>query len=248
MFRIEIEDLKGFRNAIEALKNLIDEGKFTINEEGLKLHALDPSQIAMVIFKMPYSAFSSFSVDGTQSVGLNLENFSKILARGKGNKLVLYDDANKLVVEFIGNKSKKSFKLPMIDVGPGIEREPSVEHDAEVVMKAGLLKDAVKDISLVGSHITFEVRGDSLKVMASGDNAEAELEFEPGEDEGVHSINATSTARATFPVSYLEDIVKGAEDASELKIYLKTNAPIKVVYDVSDANFVYYLAPRIDLD
>ena len=248
MFRIDIEDIKGFRNAIEALKNLIDEGKFVINEEGLKLHALDPSQIAMVIFKMPHSAFASFSVDGTQSIGLNLDNFSKILARGKGNKMVLYDEENKIVVEFIGAKTKKSFKLPMIDVGAGVDREPNVDHDAEVVMQAGILKDAVKDISLVSSHITFDVKGDVLKVSASGDNAEAVLEYESGEDEGVKSINTTNTARATFPVQYLEDIVKGADDNGELKLYLKTNAPIKIIYDISDANFVYYLAPRIDLD
>ncbi len=248
MFKIDLDDVKDFRSAMEALGNLIDEGEFSITKKGMGLHALDPSQIAMVIFNMPDSAFSNYEADSEQKVGVKLDNFNKILSRGKGSRMSLYDMDNKLVVEFKGEKSKKSFKIPIIEIGPGVEREPKVEHDVNIAMRASALKDAVRDVSLVSSHITLEAKGKTLKISASGDDAEAEVEFEQGEDSGIKEMEVKNAARATFPVQYLDDMIKGAEDSSDIKIALRTNAPIKISYSLGNAEFTYYLAPRIDLE
>lgn len=248
MFKIDVNEIGEFKNAVEALGNLIDEGTFSFKKDGISLHALDPSQIAMVIFTMPSKAFSGYSVDGARSVGLNIDNFNKILSRGgKGNRASIYDEENKVVVQFIAEKSKKSFKVPVIDVGAGVEREPKVEHDVKIVMGAGAFKDAVRDIALVSSHIAFEVKGKKLKISASGDNAEADLEFEDG-DESIKLMEVKSAAKATFPVQYFEDMVKGADSNTEIELWLKTNAPVKIKYALGNAGFTYYLAPRIDLE
>ncbi len=248
MFKIDMENGKEFSSAIEALCNLIDEGTFTIKRDGIGLHALDPSQIAMVIFSMPNSAFSEFQVDSQQNVSLNLENLNKILSRGKGSQLTLYDEENRVVVQFAGGKSKKSFKVPMIDLGQSIDREPKVEHDVNIILNTGAFKDAVRDIALVSSHITFEIKGKKMMMSATGDNAEAEIEYEEGDDGSVKSMDVKNTAKATFPVQYLEDMIKGADDNTDIEVSLKTNAPMKIKYAVGNAKFTYYLAPRIDLE
>ncbi len=248
MFKIDVNEIGEFKGAIEALGNLIDEGAFSFKKEGISLHALDPSQIAMVIFTMPNKAFTEYSVEGTQVVGLNLDNFNKILSRGgKGGKVSIFDEENKVVVQFLAEKSKKSFKVPMIEVGAGVEREPKVEHDVNILMKAGAFKDAIRDIAMVSSHITFEVKGKKLRISASGDNAEADLEFEDG-DESIKSMEVKGAAKATFPVQYFEDMVKGANGDVEVELGLKTNAPVKIKYALGNAGFTYYLAPRIDLE
>jgi proliferating cell nuclear antigen PCNA len=248
MFKIEMEKAKEFKNAIDAIGNIIDEGAFVINTEGITLHALDPSQIAMVIFNMPSHAFSDYNVENTHTVGLNLDSFNKILARGKDTKLVLTDEKNKLNVQFSSGSTKKNFKIPLIDTNGGLEREPKVEHDVTIKILAGALKDAIKDISLVSSHISFDIKKDKLKMSASGDNAEAEIEYSNNDKSEIKEMNVKSAARATFPVQYLDDMLKGAEDAGEVEISIKTNAPVKIKYSVSNAHFTYYLAPRIDLE
>ena len=55
-------------------------------------------------------------------------------------------------------------------------------------------------------------------------------------------------AKATFPLQYLDDIVKACPDPSVLSIYLKSNAPVKIEYEVGSSKLLYYLAPRIDSD
>jgi proliferating cell nuclear antigen PCNA len=248
MFKIEFENAREFKSAIEALSNLIDEGSFSIKKEGLGLHALDPSQIAMVVFTMPSKAFAEYQIESAQNIGLNLDNLNKILSRGTSEKLSIYDEDNRVVIQFSEGKSKKVFKVPLIDISGGVEREPKVEHDAEVVISSGKLKDAIKDISLVSSHITFEARGKTLKISASGDNAEAIIEYNEGEDGAIKKMDVKGVAKATFPVQYLDDMVKGADNASDIELSLKTNAPLKLRYTLGNASFVYYLAPRIDLE
>jgi len=248
MFKIEMEKAKEFKNAIDAIGNIIDEGAFVINNEGITLHALDPSQIAMVIFNMPSHAFSDYNVENPHTIGLNLDSFNKILARGKDTKLVLTDEKNKLNVQFSSGSAKKNFKIPLIDTNGGLEREPKVEHDVIIKISAGALKDAIKDISLVSSHISFDVKKDKLKMSASGDNAEAEIEYSNNDTSEIKEMTVKSAAKATFPVQYLDDMLKGSEDSGEVEISIKTNAPVKIKYSVSNANFTYYLAPRIDLE
>ncbi|MCX8200131.1 MAG: DNA polymerase sliding clamp, partial [Candidatus Micrarchaeota archaeon] len=103
------------------------------------------------------------------------------------------------------------------------------------------------DIALVSSHITFEVKGKKLRISASGDNAEADLEFEDG-DESIKKMDVKSAAKATFPVQYFDDMVRGASSNTDIEISLKTNAPVKIKYALGNASFTYYLAPRIDLE
>jgi DNA polymerase III sliding clamp (beta) subunit (PCNA family) len=59
MFKFSIDDARRFKDATDAIVNLIDEGQLEVGKEGLFLRAMDPSQIAMLVFSMPASTFSS---------------------------------------------------------------------------------------------------------------------------------------------------------------------------------------------
>ena len=60
--KLVISDAKQFKQSIEAVVNLVDEGLFEVNENGLHLRAMDPSQIAMVDYLMPKAVFKEFEV------------------------------------------------------------------------------------------------------------------------------------------------------------------------------------------
>ncbi|HID72645.1 TPA: DNA polymerase sliding clamp, partial [Candidatus Micrarchaeota archaeon] len=61
-------------------------------------------------------------------------------------------------------------------------------------------------------------------------------------------ITTGDGAKATFPLQYLEDIVKAASSSSMLNINLETDRPLKVAYDIEGAKVTYFLAPRIETD
>ena len=103
MFELKIDNAKYWRDCINSIGSLVDEGVFNISKDGISLKAMDPSSISMVSFHMPSKSFSKFSVEGNANVGLNIENLGKILSRTRENEaLVIKDTDNKLSMEFIG--------------------------------------------------------------------------------------------------------------------------------------------------
>jgi DNA polymerase sliding clamp subunit (PCNA homolog) len=98
MFEIKIDDAKYWRNCVDAINSLIDEGSFNITKEGISLKAMDPSGISMVSFFIPNKAFSKYNVDKSATVGLNLDNLSKILASSRSNERLTMKEADNKVM------------------------------------------------------------------------------------------------------------------------------------------------------
>jgi proliferating cell nuclear antigen len=84
-------------------------------------------------------------------------------------------------------------------------------------------------------------------VDVKGDSGEVKAEFESGSSE-VLELKSEQMVKATFPLQYLEDIVKGTSSSSIITLYLETDRPLKLEYEMEGAKFVYYLAPRIETE
>jgi len=249
MFKFTVEDAKRYKCATDSIVNLIDEGLLEVGKEGLFLRAMDPSQIALVSFSMPASAFSQFEAPvPSAKVGLNFDAISKILSRTRGaEKLEISKEENKFQLKFIGTKRKRSFKVPILDLPLGASKEPAIAHDAVVKIGSAQFKESLRDASLVSSHITLQASPAGFGIEVHGDSSDLTEENE-AQSEGVIELKADKPARATFPLQYLEDIVKACPESSAITLHLKTNAPLKVEYEVESAKVTYYLAPRIDSD
>jgi proliferating cell nuclear antigen len=248
MFRFVVEDARRFKSAIDSIVNLIDEGALDVTPSGLVLKAMDPSQIAMVCFSMPKSAFVEYDVADTVRVGINFDNLSKILARAQGGeKLELMQEENKTVIRFYEGKSKRSFKIPILDMPLGIGREPVVQSDCTIKMLGGALKGNLRDAALVSTHVSLQVQESGFKIEGHGDSSDFVVEQEK-DSQNLIDLKLTQPAKATFPLQYLEDITKACPDMAPITLHLKTNSPLKMEYEVEGANLVYYLAPRIDSD
>ncbi len=246
MFELKIDNAKYWRDCVETILSLVDEGLFNITKEGISLKAMDPSSISMVSFFMPSKAFSKYSVDKPAGVGLSLENLRKILSRTRDNEaLVMRDVDNKLLLEFIGPGSRRRYKLQMIDVKKSIEKEPNVQFDAHVEIIGEPLKDMIKDASLISSYIAFKASKDQFAISARGDSGELE-ELHEKEGALIKKVEAQKNADATFNLEFLENMVKSCPIGSHISIDLKSNEPMKLGYGIGDANIIYFLAPYME--
>jgi proliferating cell nuclear antigen len=247
-FEIEVSDVKFLRGCIDAIVNLVEEGSIEIGADSVGVRAMDPSQIAMVVFNAPKSSFSAYKVGSSERVGLNFADLSKILGRARAkDKLTITKEENKLSLEFRGEGAKRHFSLPLLESSAGGQREPKVEHDALVKIRGGEFKEMLRDVALVSSHLTLEAKGKEFGVYAKGDSAEMDSVSEKGEKKEFE-VEAKKEARATFPLQYLDDIVKACPEDGLLHLHLKTNVPVKVEYKIGPASLTYYLAPRIESD
>ena len=148
------------------------------------------------------------------------------------------------MVKFYNDKRKKTFKIPLLEIGEGLQREPKIEFTSYAKINADAFKEALKDAKLVSSHVRLMLDQNSFIVDVKGENGDAKAEFEKGEE--VKEIKTSGSSKATFPLQYLEDMVKAANSASLITIYLETDRPLRVEYEIEGAKVAYYLAPRIE--
>lgn len=244
--KIIMEEAPALKDAIEAVVNLVEEGVFEMGEEGMSLKAMDPSQISMISFNMPKGMFSDYTLGDSRRIGIDISKLSKVLSRGNsGESVEMLVDEGRLHITFRGKKRKRVFKLPLLDLGEGLEREPKIEYKNRVVLTADALREVIKDAKLVSSHITFIVDEKALRVEIKGDEGEIREEFEK-EGEELKVLEVGSEAKATYPLSYMEDIIKGSKADTEITLYIETDRPLKVEYNIVGADAKYYLAPRIE--
>jgi proliferating cell nuclear antigen len=235
-----------FKKSIEAVSVLIDEAEIIVNDSGLELKATDPSQISMVDFTFPKKAFEKFETEETR-LGLDLDYLNQVLSRASlGDKLVLSIDEKKafLIVTFQGT-GERNFQVPLIDISSNDVPNPKIDFDAELKISSSLLKEAFKDAALISTHITIGV--DDKKFFVKANSSKGNLSEETPENKDTLSeMKVKKECQSMFPLDYLQDMIKVADSKEPVEISIKSNAPIKIAYNIGDARITYFLAPRIE--
>ncbi len=246
MFKIQLENAQNFKKCVNTLNTLIDEGKFKINEEGIRLRAMDPSQIAMVSFYMPKQAFREFEVEEDE-IQLNLNDLNdrtKTARSSDSLNLELDESSSRLKIDFQG-KVEREFDLPLLNLSENGVNEPSIDFDTEIKINGSTLKDILSDANLVASHVKIISKSDELEVKAEGDKGNLKTTISKDEDVILdYDVNEEQTA--IFPIEYLKDLLVGATSKSIVTLNLKTNNPLKLKYGIGEATLTYYLAPRVE--
>lgn len=238
-----LSDAKLFRQSIDAMVDLIKDAEFVVNEYGISLKAIDAAQIAMVIFNMPKDVFEKFEVSGTTKLGVNLPSLSSILKRAHNNdKLALKVKDKRLNIVLSGDNTR-SFSINLLDLSSNEMPNPDINFDAVIKMKANNLIEGVKDASLFSTYLLFSVDPKAFKINAKGPQGDLENKTELDSKQIVEK-DVKKEATAMFSIEYLQNILKGASTEADVELNIKTNAPLKVRYKISNALLEFFLAPR----
>ncbi|RME79769.1 MAG: proliferating cell nuclear antigen (pcna) [Methanobacteriota archaeon] len=247
--RLTYPSAKAFSKSMEVVWNIIDEGSFKLNKDGMKLLAMDPSQISMIVYYIPRELFAEFDLKNKEdaSLGLDINYIKNILKSARANeKLTMEKEENLLSLTFIGPKSKRSFKVPLLELAEGLNREPAVEYSNYITIDADALKNVIKDASVAANYVKLIITPDGFEAEAKSDVGQVSTSLEKGEE--LIEVNAETGAKALYPIKYLEDILKSTRKGDEVKLYLETDKPLKLSFSLEGAQIRYYLAPATSED
>ncbi len=247
--KLTFEDATLFRKSIEAIAALIDEAEFIVNENGLTLKATDPSQIAMVDFEMPKKAFKEFEVSEEVTLGIDVDYFRQIMARAKSKDalhLELNPEKTALTISFRG-KSTRSFSIPLIDVSKGQIPNPKIEFEADIALEASVLQEALKDAELISGHVILGCTKEVFYVKANSSKGTLNSET-PKTEDVIKKFEVKNECKAMFPLDYLKDMLKTPASDDIIALHLRTDAPVKIDFNIGEARVTYYLAPRIEAE
>ena len=251
MFKFSISDVKLLRDILVSISTLIDEGTFNTSPEGIKLRSMDPSRVAMVDFTMQKTVFDEYISDKNEKICINLGELLKLLKRAKRDEnleILLDEETGQLIVRIRG-KYTRTFRMPTLEVTEEEIPIPKVTFNAKVTLTADGLRQSLEDVALVSDHVRMETDGEKFMMSAKGEIMGATIELKKG-SEALLSLEIKEPSRATYPLSYLSDIVKAASATSDVvALEFSTDMPIRLDFKQPyDGTLVYYLAPRIEVE
>lgn len=254
MFKASLSDPSLLRDSLDTVSHLINEGTFSVSNNGVELTAMDPASVAMVMFKFLASAFDEFSVKKPLKITFNISYLVSVLKRaGAGDRLVLEigeKDNNKLKVIMKGDV-RRTFTVPLIDTPEGEQKIPDLSFPVSVSVDAGVFKGAVRDALMIDDCIVLEADGDSFNLVGSGDNSDVNIELTK-DSPSLHEIQAPPKGkgvRAKFSLEYLDKMISASKVADRLKVQFGQDYPLKLEYKSVDKVLMsFILAPRVDTD
>ena len=105
MFDLKLNEPKVFTNAISVISEFITEATFAVTKDGIKLIAMDPANISMVVLNILPSAFTEYAVKSDGDLTVNLAYLNQALKRAKAtDSVALSIESNKLKVEIFGKE------------------------------------------------------------------------------------------------------------------------------------------------
>jgi proliferating cell nuclear antigen len=177
-------------------------------------------------------------------VGVDVVELARMLARALPNDRLLMNVTDSEMELQLEGEFSRSFALPLIDVSEE-EKEikiPDAKFDARIEINARLLKEALKDAHIFGSSVTLRVKNKQFHIEAKGSQGTLRTVSKEGKLISVkHGVDVTSK----YSLNYLSNVIKEADNDSTIVLELRSDAPLRVSYEIGKTKLQYYLAHMI---
>ncbi len=247
--KLTLADSTYLKDSITVISELVHEARFKLTKDGIELIAMDPANVAMVVFKLLSSAFTEYELDKDTEIAINLANFKQILRRAKAQDVVSLEVTtdNKLKITLKGN-SVRTFSLPLIDIEESEQKVPNLSFPVIISTASHVLNDAIDDADIVAESVTFSAEPDKMMIHAEGDLSKASIDI-PADDITKINSDTKASVKSKYSIEYLKKMIQGAKLANEVKIHFSQDYPLKLEYKVVDKVLLsFILAPRVEND
>lgn len=244
--KLVLTDSKYLKESIGIISEIVNEAAFKITPNAVELIAMDPANVAMVIFKLLSSAFSEYDVKEEVDIAINLNNLKQILRRAKPEDRLTIEiaDSSKLKIQ-LKSKNTRTFSLPIIDTEEKQQKIPDLKFPVMIQTASSILNDAIEDVGIVAESVTFLTEKNSFTVKAEGELSEAKVDFEENDDMKINS--PPEKTRAKYSIEYLKKMISGGKLADKVVIQFNNNYPLRLDYKVIDKVLLsFILAPRVE--
>jgi len=247
--KLVLADAKYFKDSIAIISELVSEVKIKATPQGLEVVAMDPANVAMIVFKLLSSCFTQYQVTAAEEIAINLNNLKQILRRTKGEDILTLEtpEEGKLKIVLKSNTTR-SFSIPTLEMEDKEQKVPELTFPISIEMDSNTLTDSIEDVSVVAESVTFLGEKEQLLIKAEGDLSKAFIEIKPNE-KTVIKTESKDKFKAKYSLEYLKKMIAAGKLSERVSLYFNTDYPLKLEYKIVDRLLLsFILAPRVDND
>ena len=244
--KVTLQDPRFLKDSILILSELVNEVNITFDKTKLEIIAMDPANVAMVIFKLLNNAFSDYNVPEPRKLSVSLDQLKQILKRAKPTdtlSLQLDEGRNRLSVLLSGVSSTKRFELALLDIEHREHKIPNLKFTAKVETNTLMFNDAIEDMDIIADSLSLQAANDRFVIQSEGNISSGKVEIGADDETNIQLLQSGVASR--YSIEYLKKIIKGSKLTNKVVLEFGQDYPLKVEYHILDKLALQFvLAPR----
>lgn len=247
--RLTLAEPSYLKESISIISDLVNEARFKINQNAIELVAMDPANVAMVIFKLLSSSFTEYDVKKDTEIAINLNNLKQVLRRASTKDMLTMelDAENRLKIQ-LKSTTTRTFNLPIIELEEKEQKVPDLKFPVTINTSSSILNEAIADVDVVGESVTFIAEPKKFTLQAEGDLNQAKIEIKEDDTTKV-GMHGDEKVKAKYSIEYLKKMINGSKLSDSVTIQFSKDYPLKLEYKSVDKLMLsFILAPRVEND
>ena len=247
--RLSLAEPSYLKESISIISDLVNEARFKITPNAIELVAMDPANVAMVVFKLLSSCFAEYDVKKDIEIAINLNNLKQVLRRASPKDMLTIemDADNRLKIQLESNTTR-TFYLPIIDLEEKDQKVPDLKFPVSIKTSSSILNEAIADVDVVGESVAFIAEPKKFTLHAEGDLNQARIEIREDDNTKV-STSSDDKVKAKYSIEYLKKMINGSKLSDDVVIQFSKDYPLKLEYKTVDKVMLsFILAPRVEND
>ena len=240
--KLKLDNPKIFSEIVSIISEMVLEVRIKVNNEGLSISAIDPANVAMILFKLPADAFSELEVEKEEVLGVSLDNLKAVLRRVKAGSVLAMEKEENMLKIIIQDKIRKEFSLALIDVEGDEKPIPSLNFVSKIEMTSVDFSEAIEDCNVVADSCSFVSAPDNFVIQGKGNLNSFKSEF--SDEVNIQAEEATSK----YSLEYLQKMIKGTKLTDKVVLNFGNDYPLKLEFNTPKVSLSFILAPRVETE
>jgi proliferating cell nuclear antigen len=215
---------------------------------------MDNVRVALVYVRLLRDNFEEYYCESKQMCGINMIYFFKLLKTvGNNDVLTLFirkNNYNELGIR-IENKEKNTVMesyLKMLDISEEKLEIPDIQYDSVISMPSVDFQKYCRDLSVISNCVCITSAEAKFILESNGDFASQKIIIGEAQN-GLIFSKKNQKVSGTFDLKYLNSFTKSTNLCSTVEIFLKTDYPLIIEYNVANLGKLQFcLAPKVTDD
>ena len=240
--KLKLDNPKIFSEIVGIISEMVLEVRIKVNNEGLSISAIDPANVAMILFKLPADAFSELEVEKEEVLGVSLDNLKAVLRRVKTGSVLAMEKEENMLKIIIQDKIRKEFSLALIDVEGDEKPIPNLNFVSKIEMTSVDFSEAIEDCNVVADSCSFISAPDNFVIQGKGNLNSFKSEF--SDEVNIQAEEASSK----YSLEYLQKMIKGTKLTDKVVLNFGNDYPLKLEFNTPKVSLSFILAPRVETE
>jgi proliferating cell nuclear antigen len=236
---LKLDKPKLLSDAISIISEIVAEVRIKLLDDGLSIVAVDPANVAMVIFRLPKESFTQYQ-PGKEVWSVNLDDFKKIMKRASGSSSVVIEQEDNQLKISLFDKVKRVFNLALVEIETDEKDIPALSFAAKVEMDSVTFSQAVEDANIVADSCALIVGEGFFILEALGKLNSARSEFS-GDEAQIRGLG-----KSKYSLEYLMKFIKAAKTSERVVVSFSDDYPLRVDFPGDTMGMGFILAPRVE--